>query len=417
MDELPSAQPSLSASEPTVRAAPADDPDLGDPELIAVIRKELDAAGGRLSFARFMELALYHPTLGYYLAPERRPGRGGDFLTAPETHPFFGMALARQLAECWDRLGRPDRWVVREDGAGIGGLAYDVIAGLTTEAPAAASALRYRMVEPNPHRRAQALAAMADVGLAGVVTAEPPPSPGVDPEPIVGVALANEVADAFPVHRLVVRGDRLRERYVVWRGDRDGGFEEEEGGLSDPVAGVAANLAAAGVALTEGDAIDVSPAAAAWFAAVGRGLGRGYAVVLDYGYATTELYQAHRLAGTVRAYYRHTVTDNPFRRVGHQDLTAHVDFTALRRAGEAVGLTFAGFTTQGAFLAGLGLGDFLVRLQVDAAMTAADYLAAQAAVLRLIDPGGMGRFGVLIMARDAPVAPPLRGFTVAPPAF
>ena len=399
------------------------DGDLGNPALIEAIRAELAAAGGRMTFARFMELALYHPEHGYYLAPERRPGRGGDFLTAPETHPFFGMALARQVAECWERLGRPDPFTVREYGAGVGGLAYDLIAGLSEEAPAAAAALRYRLVEPNRHRRTQALAAMAEVGLDRVVAAEEIP-PDRDPEPIVGVALANEVADALPVHRLVWRdggmaGGGLRERWVVWRDGAGGGFGEEEGELSaearagDP----AGMLRAAGIALADGDAIDFGPAAAAWFAGVGRGLARGYAIAIDYGYETRQLYRDHRLAGTVRAYRRHTVTDDPFRHVGRQDLTAHVDFSALRRAGEAAGLTFAGFTTQGAFLASLGLGDLLVRLQADPTTTAQEYLATQAAVLRLIDPGGMGRFGVLIMAKDAPVEPPLRGFSERGPGF
>ena len=404
--------------QPTVLPvpSPADpDGDAGNPALVAAIRAELEPAE-RLTFARFMELALYHPAHGYYLSAARRPGRGGDFLTAPETHPFFGITLARQIAECWERLGRPDPFTVREDGAGIGGLAYDIVAGLSTEAPAVAAALRYRMVEPNPHRRAEAMAAMAEVGLADVVTAEPPPPDGIDPEPIVGVALANEVADALPVHRLVMRDGRLRERYVVWQEDAEA-FGEAEGEPSPPVRDVQASLAAEGVALGEGDAVDVSPAAADWLATVGRGLARGYAIVIDYGYAAPELYRAHRLRGTLRAHERHTVTDDPFRRVGYRDLTAHVDFTALRRAGERVGLRFAGLTTQGAFLAGLGLGDLLVALQQDAATSAADYLAAQAATLRLIDPGGMGRFRVLVMARDAPVEPPLRGFTVRPPAF
>ena len=392
--------------------------EMGDPALVAAIRAEMAAVGGRITFARFMELALYHPERGYYRSPERRPGRGGDFLTAPETHPFFGMALARQVAECWERLGRPDPFVVREYGAGVGGLAYDIVAGLSAEAPAALAALRYRLIEPNRHRLAQALAAMAEVGLGDVVRGEAPPD-GTEPEPILGVALANEVADALPVHRLVWRGGRdggLRERYVVWR---DGGFDAAEGEPSSAgaVASAMRSLTDAGVSLRDGDAIDISPIAAEWFAGVGRGLARGYAIVLDYGYEAAELYRDHRLAGTVRAYRGHTVTDDPFRHVGRQDLTAHVDFSMLRRAGEAVGLVPAGFTTQGAFLASLGLGDFLVRLQSDPETTAEEYVAAQAAVLRLIDPGGMGRFGVLVMARGAPVSPSLRGFAVPPPRF
>ena len=259
---------------------------------------------------------------------------------------------------------------------------------------------------------------MAEVGLDGVVVAEEI-GPGDDAEPIVGVALANEVADALPVHRLVLRGGALRERVVVWRGGEDGAFAEEEGPLSAEVLAtdLKGTLRAAGVELAEGDAIDVSPAAARWFAGVGRGLARGYAIVIDYGYEAAELYRAHRLEGTVRAYRRHTVSADPLRFVGQQDLTAHVDFSALRRAGEAVGLRFAGLTTQGAFLASLGLGDRIVRFQRDPETTSTEYLATQAAVLRLIDPGGMGRFGVLVMARDAPVVPPLLGFAERGPGF
>ncbi|CAA9573443.1 MAG: SAM-dependent methyltransferase, MidA [uncultured Thermomicrobiales bacterium] len=398
----------------------------GDPALVEAVTEAIASAGGRITFARFMDLALYHPEHGYYLAAERRPGRGGDFLTAPEASPLFGLALARQVAECWERLGRPEPFVVREYGAGVGGLAYDIIAGLSDEAPAAAAVLRYRLVEPNRRRVEQALAAMAEVGLGDIVSAEAVPGtpsegvPGGDLEPIVGVALANEVADALPVHRLVVRGGAFRERYVVRR-DGPGGarFGEEEGEPSSPELGPALwdRLAAEGVILAEGDRVDTSPASADWFAAVGRGLARGFAIVLDYGYAAAELYRDHRLQGTVRAHLAHTVNDEPLLRVGRQDLTAHVDFTALQRAGETVGLRAAGLTTQGAFLTGLGLGDFLVRMQADPSTTPAEYYAAQAAVLRLIDPGGMGRFRVLIMGRDVPLGPPLRGLSVPPPAF
>lgn len=382
-----------------------------NPALVAIIGEEIAASGGRISFARFMELVLYHPVHGYYLAAARRPGRSGDFLTAPEATPYFGITLARQIAECWERLGRPDRFDVREYGAGIGGLAYDVIAGLSTEAPEAAAALRYRLVEINPHRTAQALAAMEEVGLGHLIVAE---EPGDDLEPIVGVALANEVADALPAHRLVMRAEGVRERYVVWR---DGWFAEEEGESGEAALSAYEALRAEGVTLAEGDAFDISPAAGEWFADVGRSIERGYAIVVDYGYPAVELYRAHRLQGTVRGYFAHTVTDDPFLRVGEQDLTAHVDFTALQRAGESVGMSLVGFTTQGALLASLGMGDFLLDLQKDPTTTMPDYLGAQAAILRLIDPGGLGRFGVLLMAKNASVEPPLRGLRERPPAF
>jgi SAM-dependent MidA family methyltransferase len=400
------------ASPPATRHPP---PATGTPALVAAIRADIAAAGGRIPFARFMELALYHPQWGYYLASQRRPGRDGDFLTAPETHPFFGIALARQVAECWDRLGRPDTFVVREYGAGSGVLAWDIVAGLAAEAPVCRAALEYRLIEPNRHRLEQTLAAFAAEDLAGVVHAEPI-TENAAPEPIAGVVLANEVADAFGVHRLLWRGGRLREEWVVWRDDR---FAAEEGNLSPAAAAAEPEgmLRQHGIALAEGDRIEISPAAAAWFAGAARGLRRGYALVIDYGYPAPELYAAHRLAGTVRAYRGHTASADPFTHVGEQDLTAHVDFSALRRAGEAEGLVFAGQTTQGAFLASLEMGDLLVALGRDPATTLPEYLAAQAATVSLIDPGGMGRFGVLMMARDAPVSPPLRGFTIPPLSF
>ena len=384
----------------------------GNPFLIQAIRKEIAAQGGRITFARFMDLALYHHEWGYYHAAQRRPGRPGDFLTAPEAHPFFGITLSRQIAECWERLGQPERIVVREYGPGVGGLAWDIIGGLQRESPACLAALTYELVERNPQRVSEALAAFREEGLGDVVRA-------IDPEmidtlpPISGVILGNEVADAFPVHRLIWQNGGLREGWVVWDGE---GFAEEIGELSTRAqeADPAGMLAAHGITLQEGDRIEISPAAAAWFASAASRLERGYVIVIDYGYPAAQLFQAHRLEGTVRAYRAHTVTDDPFANVGEQDLTAHVDFTALREAGEAVGLTFAGQTNQAAFLTSLDMGNLMVALGQDPETTMEEYLAAQAAVLRLIDPGSLGRFGVLLMARNAPVDPPLRGLSFPP---
>ncbi len=393
---------------------PSDSPETATPgnaPLIAIIQAEIDAAGGRVTFARFMDLALNHPEHGYYRAPDRRPGRGGDFLTAPETTPYFGFILARQIAECHERLGRPSPFTIRESGAGIGGLAYDVIAALLDHDPDLRPHLRYRLSEPNPHRRAQAMEAMRQVGLDDVVTIEDPTDPAdmAAREPITGVVLANEVADALPVHRLVMRDGELAEGYVC----RDGaGFAEVLGPVSDAALadGLPDRLRAAGVTLSDGDRLDVSPAASAWFRDLVRPLRRGYALVIDYGYETAELYRGHRLSGTLRTYASHVAGDDPFVRVGEQDLTAHVDFTALRDAGLAEGLTLAGLTSQSLFLERLGLGQVLLDAQDTPGMTPADYLALRSAIFRLIDPGGMGRFSVLAMARDASTDPPLLGF-------
>ena len=167
--------PALRATPPPIQgegtgeganAALPDALSTSDPELVTIIREEIGRAGA-ITFARFMELALYHPEHGYYLTEARRPGRGGDFLTAPEASAYFGLTLARQIAECWERLGRPSPFTIREYGAGVGGLAYDILAGLSEEAPEMRDAVRYRLVEPNRYRLTQALAAMAEVGLDG----------------------------------------------------------------------------------------------------------------------------------------------------------------------------------------------------------------------------------------------------------
>ena len=387
--------------------------DAGISALVETIRQEIERQG-RITFAEFMRIALYDPGHGYYQSPYRRPGRGGDFLTAPEVHPFFGIAIARQIAECWDRLGNAARLTVREHGAGIGGLAYDIIVGLLDRRPEIRSALRYELVEVNPHRAAQAMAAMREVGFGEIVRLfDPGPDATPPPAPITGVVLANEVADALPVHRLQWNGTGFEEVWVTWEAGR---FVETSGALSAPVRELEIEhyLVHQGIDLAGwpiGARIEVSPAAAEWIAGIARGIARGYAIVIDYGYAASTLYRDHRLEGTVRGYYEHTVTDDPLIRVGAQDLTAHVDFTRLIEAAGREGMSPVGLVTQGDFLARIGLGDLLVELQRHPDLDAAEYYRAQAAVFRLIDPAGLGRFRVLALQKDVPDPAPLTGFT------
>jgi SAM-dependent MidA family methyltransferase len=397
-------------------AAPSPRPDddaLGHPDLIAALRDEI-AAGGPITFARYMAQALYHPDFGYYRTPARRPGRGGDFITSPEIHPFFGITLAGQLAELWERLGRPDPFVVREYGPGVGGLAYDIIAGLHTRHPEVIPALRYRLRDVNRHRMAEAMSAMMEVGLDGTVSVEDP-SREAEIEPVTGVVLANEVADALPAHELTWTGEGLAERWVTWDAAA-GWFGWETGELSPEVAATdpLGWLRGHGVepsAWPAGSRLAWSPALDSWVAEIAAGIARGYALVIDYGYPAAELYRDHRLEGTIRAYSEHTVTDNPFRLVGEQDLTVHVDFTRLTEAAAARGLAATPVVTQGHFLARLGMGQLLVDLQQDPETRMPEYYRAQAAVMRLIDPGGLGRFRVVGLAKGAPLAPLPTGFT------
>lgn len=380
----------------------------GHPELISLLREQI-SSDGAITFAEFMDTALYHEAFGYYRQPDRKPGRGGDFITSPELHPFFGLTIARQVADCWDRLGQPEHLIVREHGASSGGLAYDIMVGLSEKAPDVLDALDYRLVDVNTHRLDEAIAAMADTRLARYVRAEHPDD--ITPEP--GIILANEVADALPVHRLVVRDGELRERWVTL--DESGRFVDDERDLSTPVTGegIPAYLAAAGIdvsTLPDGAALDVSPAVARWIESVARNLTTGMAIVIDYGYDAQTLYQGHRLEGTLRGYHQHTVTDDPYIRIGEQDLTAHVDFTWLARAALAAGMDQIGLTTQGEFLTHLGMGDWLIELQQQPDTEMAEYYRAQAAVFRLIDPAGLGRFRVLGLAKGMGERPKALGW-------
>ncbi len=372
--------------------------------LVSIIRDAIQGSPDHaITLAQYMALALYHPEWGYYQRSQLGPGRTGDFLTSPEASPYFGLTVARQLIEVWDRLGQPDSWEIREYGAGTGVLAYDILAGITHDAPEAIAGLTYRLVESNAHCRSETLAAMTEAGLAGTVRIADP----VDPmPPFIGVLLGNEVADAFPAHRLIVRNGQLRECFVTSDGDEFAWVEKDR---SLEVSSLP-EIELIAETLPDGAVLEVSPAAAAWFAVAASKLERGLALIIDYGYPAEKLYSQHRLEGTLRAYRGQQVTDDPFIDPGAVDLTTHVDFTALERAGVRGGLVPAGFINQGDFLSQLGMGMFLVDLQKEPDITTEDYLSAKAAVFRLIEPGGLGRFGVLGMARGLDLEPSLTGF-------
>ena len=374
--------------------------------LVAAIRDEI-ATAGRITFARYMERVLYHPAHGYYLSAQPRPGRSGDFLTSPELSPFFGRCLARQLRQVWTLLDRPTPFTVLEYGAGGGRLAHDVLAGMRDEAPECAPALRYILQEVNPHRRVAAQELLAAAGFVEQIAHEASPAPYPTTATLItGVILANEFVDALPVHRVVRQAGALLERYVRWDGQRDW-FAEELDAPSTPR--LAAVLEEGGVTLAEGQSAEINLAAGEWLTGAAARLARGLILTIDYGYPTAELYSPARREGTFLCYYRHTANDDPYSRVGLQDMTAHVDFGALERAGARAGLTTLGTTNQASFLTNLGLGELLVASQTPG-RALGEYLVDRGAVLSLIDPGGMGRFGVLAQGRRFTPAVPLAGF-------
>jgi len=387
---------------PGLRRDPGPDLDAvgEDADLVARIHHEIGRTGP-ITFARFMELALYDPAGGYYRAVAARPGRDGDFLTAPETHPIFGAALARGLDEVWERLGRPDPFVLREYGAGTGTLAAAVLEQLALDGSGLTRAIRYDPLEIEPRRLETLAARLAAVGRPDVLI--DPRSRG---EPIVGVVLGNEILDALPTHRVVVRDGHLREILV---GSQDDQFIDIEAAPTS--AALTGRLAAEEVALAEGQCAEICLALDDWMTDAAAGLGRGLLLLIDYGYPARELYDPlRRRDGTLRAYLRHRVHDDPYRHVGRQDLTAHVDVTAVERAASAAHLAHLGTTTQAEFLVGLGTQELLQAIQANPATSLEGYLAVRSGLMRLLDPGAMGRFRVMGFGRDWPSGPPLSGF-------
>lgn len=387
---------------PGLRREPGPDLDAvgHDEELAARIHAEIER-DGPITFARFMELALYDPAGGYYRAATARPGHGGDFLTAPETHPIFGATLSRVLEETWERLGRPERCVLREHGAGTGALAVAILAGLEASGSPLADVLRYDPVEIEPRRIDAIATRFGEMGRSGALL-----DADGRARPIEGVVIANEVLDALPTHRVVGRDGELREILVGWH---DGHFVDVEGAPSTPA--LADRLEADRVSLADGQRGEICLALEPWLETVVPGLRRGLLLLIDYGYPSAELYDpVRRRDGTLRAYVRQRVHDDPYRHVGRQDLTAHVDVGAVERAAAAAGLAHLGTTTQTEFLIGLGIEERLQAVQSDPTTTMEDYLALRASLLRLLDPGAMGRFRVMGFGRGWPAGPPLSGF-------
>jgi SAM-dependent MidA family methyltransferase len=373
------------------------------------IREEI-ARRGPIPFADYMTFALGHPGGGYYTAPEPRPTREGDFLTAPELHSVFGATLARQVAEAWQRLGRPSRFTLLEYGAGAGTLALAILAGLRDDGSDLADTLRYAPVELNPHRRAE-LAQQASAAGVRVVDAAT-----LDGAPVAGVVVANEYLDALPVHVLEVRDGLPLEVFVGVAGD--GSFAEM---LAEPAAPAVLErlraLERGGVELAEGQRLEVRPAVGPWAAEVGRRLGAGLVLVLDYGAPALELYGPRRRAGTLMTYRGHAADGSlraPYRDVGARDITAHVDTTALGEALVAAGLDPLGETSQAEFLVGCGLQELLERDR-QRADSAAAALELRGAVMRLLDPRHLGGFRVVVAGRGIASTPPLRGLAYRMP--
>jgi SAM-dependent MidA family methyltransferase len=386
---------------------PAADARAHSARVTARIRDEIVAAGGWIDFARYMDLALHAPGLGYYAAGAVKLGAAGDFTTAPEMTPLFGAALATQVAAI---LAATTVREVVELGAGSGRLAADLLNALATRD---ALPSRYAILEPSPDLRARQKTVIAREAAAHLARVE-----WLDglPATIDGAVVANEVLDAIPVHLVVRRAGRWYERGVTWRDGTDEMADDAPKGMPAGLAWADRDCDARLAALAQqrfppGDdyVSELSPAAEALVEEIGRRLAGGGALFVDYGFPQSEYYHPQRSAGTLMGHYRHRAHADPFLWPGLSDLTAHVDFSAIAAAGVRGGLAVAGYTSQAGFLLGCGILDAL------AAVGPADskaYLQAAVPVQKLLSPAEMGElFKVLALARSEGIAWP--GFALA----
>jgi SAM-dependent MidA family methyltransferase len=374
------------------------------------IAERIEAAGGWLPFDEFMELALYAPGLGYYSAGGVKIGRGGDFTTAPEVSDLFSQCVARQVSEVLERTGGS----VLELGAGTGRMAASV---LTTLASLDSLPEQYAILEVSGDLRDRQRARIEQLPAAlreRVTWLDALPS-----KPMRGAILANEVLDALPCQRVVVRGDDVRELGVSIEvtsagsaqalgvnAARNGGqlrafgFVEREASARDDVAAAWRTVRGSLTSeLEDGYRTELCTRIEPWIAGLGDSLEQGMILLFDYGLPRAHYYHPQRTDGTLRCHYKQRAHDDPLINVGVQDITAWVDFTRVAEAADSARLEVSGFATQAAFLLGLGIEGLISDVR----------LASEAR--KLLMPGEMGEaFKAMALTRG--VDAPASGFSV-----
>jgi len=369
----------------------------GNPDLIQKIVSEISQKGP-MSFARFMELALYDVPYGYYMTQaveaERpstdRIGWSGDFFTAPELSPILAKTLVRQVLDIDAQLGHPAPFTFMEMGGGNGTFAIDFLQECRTIAPDFFNRLSYRIVERSPYLQSRQAARLREkVGnwveqhLTWRSSLEE-----VASDSLTGAVFSNELVDALPVHRLRCENTQLSEVFVAYEG---GHFVERLAHCSSPK--LLEYVDTHKVSLSEGQTSELHIEAEAWMKNVARILHRGVVMTIDYGHTGKDYYRSDRKDGTLLCYSRHKISCNPYVRIGEQDITAHVNFSALASSGTASGLDVIGLTTLANWLIGLGVEE-LVRDQDQES----ESVRALAYLLR---PHGMGKTFKVLVQRKA----------------
>jgi SAM-dependent MidA family methyltransferase len=345
---------------------------------------------GPVPFSQFMQWCLYHPEHGYYLSERPKIGKDGDYYTSPCVHPLFGGMIAKQLSQMAGLLGR-DTFDVVEMGGGRGFLCEDILNWAKKNRPAFYHLLRYRLLESATHFLKEQKERLSEYEKEGKVFWIEPEDFEDGKNQIQGCFLSNELIDAFPVHRVVFDHGDLKEIYVT---QHDGQLKEDWSEPSDPR--IVSYFQSMDIALQEGQKAEVNLKGLEWMERVARCLRKGFVLTIDYGYLSRDLYAPNRREGTLLCYHQHRISENPYERLGEQDITSHVNFTSLIKKGEEVGLRFTGLVPQYQFLIGLAMLQEMESL--GRGMSTMDAFQLRLSLKHLIEPEiGMGEvFKVLI---------------------
>lgn len=347
----------------------------------------------RITFSDYMNLILYDPHQGYYGSGKVNIGPKGDFFTSSSLGKDFGELLAEQFKEMADILGYSNNFTLIEVGAGHAILASDILTYLEKKYPKFYQNLDYIIIEES-----EALIKEQKNYLKHINKITWSSWEDISNNSVIGCIFSNELIDAFPVHQVIVQNNELKEVYISVK---DNNIQEVIQELSTPK--LLDYFQLINIDLTtqyypENYRTEVNLKALDWLKTVSNKIKKGYLITIDYGYIASKYYHPQRYQGTLSCYYQHRYHCNPYVNLGYQDITAHVDFSAMEVQGNLLGLEILGLTQQELFLISLGLGERLADLSSNK-YSLSDVLARRDSLHQLIDPRGLGRFKVLIQGK------------------
>lgn len=368
----------------------------------------------RITFADYMNWVLYHPEYGYYSINKPKLGAEGDFVTSPYLGSDFGEMLAEQFFQIWEIMDCPNSFTLIEMGAGQGILASDILLYLQKKYPDFFQCLNYIIIEKSNFLKAQQQHQLKKT-LSDSISIQWCDLEDIPNNNIIGCFFSNELVDAFPVHQIIVQDQQLQEIYITL--DSEVKFKEIIAELSTEKITDYFKLIDIDLCYNsypERYRTEVNLAALDWIKTLVTKLNQGFILTIDYGYTAQRYYLPSRKEGTLQCYYQHSHHNDPYLNIGRQDITAHVNFTALQLYGKDWGIDGVGFTQQALFLMALGLGDRISALSQPSNYSISEILQRRECLHSLIDPMGLGNFGVLLQSKGLSPSQqqiPLQGFS------